>query len=340
MTSSVSVDVVVVGAGPAGSAAAITAAMAGLKVLIIEREQFPRSAPGESLHPGVQPLLRQLGVEDAVLSAGFLRFPGHIVCRDGTDTFQAFGSDNDGPWLGFQAWRPEFDAILLNRARDLGVTIWQPCSDIAPLLSDETLYGVESANGTVEAKFVVDATGRWQLLSRWLNLRWTQHGPARFAWFGYAKGTPSVSVDVPRLNFGSDAWTWVARVREDLVQWTHLRHDNERPAADWLPSELKGMRAVGPINGADVTWRIAEHPAGPGYFLTGDAAAILDPASSHGVLKALMSGIQAGYLSHKVLSEFAPSVEAETAFREWMKSWFHHDVSRLSELYAGSPQAG
>ena len=53
-----------------------------------------------------------------------------------------------------------------------------------------------------------------------------------------------------------------------------------------------------------------------------------------------MSGIQAGYLSHKVLSEFAPSVEAETAFREWMKSWFHHDVSRLSELYAGSPQAG
>ena len=181
MTSSMSVDVVVVGAGPAGSAAAITAALAGLKVLIIEREQFPRAAPGESLHPGVQPLLRQLGVEDAVLSAGFLRFPGHIVCRDGTDTFQAFGSDNDGPWLGFQAWRPEFDAILLNRARDLGVTIWQPCSDIAPLLRDGTICGVESANGTVEAKFVVDATGRWQLLSRWLNLSWTQHGPARFA---------------------------------------------------------------------------------------------------------------------------------------------------------------
>src|SRR5689334_22676473 len=120
-------DVVVLGAGPAGSAAAITAAAAGLSVVVIERERFPRPAPGESLHPGVQPLLRQLGVEDEVLAQRFLRHPGHLLRWGGPERFERFGADADGPWLGFQAWRPAFDQILLDRARSLGATVLQPC---------------------------------------------------------------------------------------------------------------------------------------------------------------------------------------------------------------------
>jgi flavin-dependent dehydrogenase len=48
--------------------------------------------------------------------------------------------------------------------------------------------------------------------------------------------------------------------------------------------------------GADVTWRIISPAAGPGFFLVGDAVAVLDPASSHGVLKALMTGMMAAHL--------------------------------------------
>ena len=102
-------DVLILGGGPAGSAAAITAANAGLRVTLIEREEFPRSVPGESVHPGIQPLLKQLGVETSVLKADFLRFPGHIVRRNGIEQFIPFGEDEQGQWLGFQLWRATFD---------------------------------------------------------------------------------------------------------------------------------------------------------------------------------------------------------------------------------------
>src|SRR5262249_9354627 len=102
-------EILVLGGGPAGSAAAITAAGLGLPVTLIERAGFPRHAPGESLHPGVGAILRQLGVEQEVLDAGFLRYSGHLVRWDGAERMQPFGADADGPWLGYQAWRPTFD---------------------------------------------------------------------------------------------------------------------------------------------------------------------------------------------------------------------------------------
>src|SRR5438045_191696 len=106
-------DVAVVGGGPAGAAAAIGCAQAGLDVVLLERCPFPRPVPGETLHPGVLPVLARLGVEREVLAAGFLRHAGHFVRWNGPERFEAFGRDDGVPWLGLQAWRPDFDAILL-----------------------------------------------------------------------------------------------------------------------------------------------------------------------------------------------------------------------------------
>src|SRR5687768_16780881 len=122
-----SVDVVVVGAGPGGCAAAIRCALAGLDVVVVEARRFPRHRPGESLHPGVLTLLRELGVAAEVERAGFVRYPGHHVSWGGPRRFQAFGSDALGAWLGVQAVRSQFDEILLRRARALGVLVLQPC---------------------------------------------------------------------------------------------------------------------------------------------------------------------------------------------------------------------
>ncbi len=123
-----SVDVVIIGGGPAGSATAISCATAGLSVLVLERAAFPRDCPGESLHPGVEPLFTQLGVGDAVRAARFVRYPGFWVEWDGPRQFVPFGQDANGPWLGFQAWRAELDALLLERARALGVEVLQPAA--------------------------------------------------------------------------------------------------------------------------------------------------------------------------------------------------------------------
>src|SRR5689334_18677080 len=102
-------DVVIIGAGPAGSSAAIQCLKAGLSVLIIEHSGFPRDRPGETLHPGVESLLNQLGVHEAVHKAGFLRHEGHWVCWNSSLRYVPFGRDKSGSWLGYQAWRSEFD---------------------------------------------------------------------------------------------------------------------------------------------------------------------------------------------------------------------------------------
>ena len=102
------------GAVPAGSCAAIRCAERGLQTILLEREPFPRDRPGESLHPGFETLLEQLGVLDVVLAAGFLRFDGNWVECKGTAVFEAFKPTSTGATRGLQAWRQEFDAILLS----------------------------------------------------------------------------------------------------------------------------------------------------------------------------------------------------------------------------------
>jgi flavin-dependent dehydrogenase len=87
------------------------------------------------------------------------------------------------------------------------------------------------------------------------------------------------------------------------------------------------------VRGADVTWRVVP-AAGAGYFLTGDAAATLDPASSHGVLKAIMTGMMAGQLIVGVLSGQVTEQAAAAKYARWVAEWFRHDVRALSELYA------
>src|SRR5277367_4814408 len=124
----VDADVVVVGGGPAGSAAAIACATRGLSVVICEREPPGRDRPGETLHPGIEPLLRQLGIADRFADAIGARHPGIWIEWGGPRRFEAFGGDASGPWTGFQAWRADFDVLLLERARELGVDVRQNLS--------------------------------------------------------------------------------------------------------------------------------------------------------------------------------------------------------------------
>jgi flavin-dependent dehydrogenase len=109
--------------------------------------------------------------------------------------------------------------------------------------------------------------------------------------------------------------------------------NGERTPADWLPAEFSGMARRGPARGADVTWRIAERVADAGWFMVGDAAAILDPASSHGVLKALMSGMMAGQLITAIVRKGAPEREAAAVYQAWLAGWFATDAARLTEFY-------
>ena len=328
----VDADVVVVGGGPGGAAAAISAAMRGLRVVLYEREPGPRDRPGETLHPGVEPLLAQLGLGDRVAAATGVRHRGIWIEWGGPRRFEAFGEDAGNPWQGLQVWRAHFDALLLERARELGVTIRAGSAALAPLMRDGAVTGVRGADGEVPARIVVDATGAARWLGRMLGVGSPPHSPRFVAKYGYVEGDCPGRDDAPLLVGDAIGWTWSARVKPNLYQWTRVRF-GESGAGALPPAELAGLAPVGPVRGADVTWRLAERTAGPGWFMVGDAAAALDPTSSHGVLKALMTGIMAGHLGAASLRGHAPPSEVVSAYHDWIAGWFATDAAQLRAFY-------
>jgi flavin-dependent dehydrogenase len=330
-------DVVVLGGGPAGVSASIRCAQAGLRVVLLDRGPACRAVTGETLHPGVFPLLRQLGAEETVLKAGFVRHSGHYVRWNSVECFVPFGEDKEGSWLGLQAWRPDFDAILLARARDLGVRILMPETPGSLLCEQNRVVGIATAKNDIRAAFVIDATGRTRWLARQLSLTVICHGPRRIAWFGYAEGTSAERSEAPALRADTKGWTWTARVRPNVYQWTRINFDNRRPPAGWLPDDLRGLSPQCSTRAVDVTCQMVQMPAGPGYFLIGDAACVLDPASSHGVLKAIMCGIMAGHLIAHIQSAAMVEREAVEGYSAWLREWFHRDVEQLKSLYAQLP---
>ena len=140
-------DVVVVGAGPAGCATAISCARHGLRVALIERQAFPRFRPGESLHPGIEPLLRQLGVAEQLCGRAARRFDGHWVHWNGPPRFNGFGADERGIWQGFHLERAQLDATLLSQAAALGVEVNQPCRARRVLTQANRVIGVDTDSG-------------------------------------------------------------------------------------------------------------------------------------------------------------------------------------------------
>ncbi|WP_414516669.1 NAD(P)/FAD-dependent oxidoreductase [Nostoc sp. PCC 9305] len=330
-------DVLVVGGGPGGCATAIGCAQLGLKVVLIESKPFPRTHPGETLHPGVEPLLKQLGVLEPVLAAGFLRHKGNWVQWSEESEFVPFGEDDSGAWLGFQAWRADFDTILLNCAREIGVKVIQPCHASRLVMDGCRVIGVETSLGTFRAAKIIDATGDHHWLAQQLGLEICYHSPRLIAYYGYVIGECPARDDAPAIVADSSGWTWTAKVRLQLYQWTRLSFVEQKIAKDWLPNEFFGLKIYQAMRAANVTWRIVSQPAGYGYFLVGDAAMVLDPTSSHGVLKAIMSGI---WVSHAIASELLGNLTEQQAIDHyclWIHNWFRHDMKNLSSLIAKLP---
>jgi flavin-dependent dehydrogenase len=328
-------QVLIIGAGPAGTATAIQCAAVGLDVTIVEREPFPRHRPGESLHPGVDCLFARLDVTEAIACAGFPRHEGHWLSWAGKRRFEAYGRDAQGPWQGFQAWRADLDQILLQRAVALGTQVLQPCRCIAPLTHGGRLAGLTTSSGAITASYIVDASGGSHWLARHIGLAVVKESPRLIARYGYARGDLKLRNRMPSLVSSRHGWTWTAMVQRGVYHWTRLNLDGKTSARP--PHQFRGLMLDGSVRSADVTWRRIMRPAGPGYFLAGDAAMVLDPASSHGVLRAVMSGMMAGHLIVGTIQHRSSPAEAASWYCGWLHQWFEHDQTQLKASYAQLP---
>jgi flavin-dependent dehydrogenase len=326
-------DLVVVGGGPAGAAAAITARAHGLSVVLLEREAAAIERPGESAHPGIEPLLAKLGVLDDVLAAGFVRHEGHWAAWGEPSRFVPFGRDARGSWRGYQLWRPVFDSLLLEHAGRTGACVLRPCPNVTPVVERRRVTGVRWRGGALRARFVVDATGRRRWLAKALGLPCDRESRRLIAWFGYARGSYPPCDAAPAISANSSGWTWTARVWPGVYQWVRLILDESRLDPDWRPPEFTGLVPVRRALGADVSWTRVRPAAGPGYFLAGDAAAVLDPTSSHGVLAALMSGMAVAHAVAAVVRGISPPIAAKR-YDAWVGARFLRETAELSRAYA------
>src|SRR4051812_29231321 len=272
------VDVVVVGGGPAGSASALWCVRQGLRVVVLEREVFPRHRPGETLPPGVEPLFAQLGVADAIHAAGFSRHLGTWVSWSGPRRFDPFGLDSRGSWRGFQAPRETLDQILLDAVNDSGAVVRQPCRAQHPLLDHGRVIGVATTDGPIIARWVIDGGGGGHWLARRLDIPLRFASPRLIARYGYVKGSSVERDDAPEIAADDTGWSWSARIAPGFYHWTRLSLAEDDPLRDRPPEAFARLTPATRTRGADVTWRIVSQPAGPGYVCVGDAAAVLDPA--------------------------------------------------------------
>jgi flavin-dependent dehydrogenase len=335
-------EVLIVGGGPAGCAAAIACAQAGLRTTLVERDAQGRERPGEALHPGVEPLLRELGVAEGLHSATRARFPGVWIAWNEAPRFEAFGADPDGTaWLGFQVSRALLDEALRARASAHGAECVLGCgaesveagaSDVVVRLDD---------GRALRAAMLIDASGAARWLSRKLGLSERTRSPRQSVRYGYARGHCAERADAPSLIGDRRGWTWTARVAEELYQWARLDLDPgaERPR-DEPPAELSSLDPVGAARGADATWRIVTPATGPRWLIAGDAAANLDPTSSKGVLKALLSGTMAGRTAVAILQRGGDAARGAAAYRRWLEEWFENDVAEMAQMYQRLGAAG
>jgi flavin-dependent dehydrogenase len=315
-----------VGGGPAGCAAAIHAASHGFEVALIENTRFPRDVPGEALHPDITDLLEELGVAKAVSDAGFVRFPGWFLVRGGDRSFIGFAES--GLRFGYQAWRSQFDSILLAHAQRAGVRVIHSSDRTIVTVTNGRVVGLRIGEDEWPCRYLIDASGASRWLSRKIGLHVQALSPRLVAEYGYLWGHSRFG-NIPEFHEHANGWTWLARVRADCCQCVRLAvaKGASLPA---LPGSFKRLKR---LRGADVTWRIGREVAGAGYFLCGDAAATLDPSASSGVARALMTGIRAVDFVADVAAHRISEPDAADSYREWVRDTIAAQALQLARRY-------
>ena len=313
-------DVVVVGGGPGGSTAAAWLARAGRRVVVFERDQFPRFHIGESLLASVNDVLGAIGADALVRGAAFpQKWGATFMLADGRNERYADFSNASGV-RSPQTWqvpRSTFDHLLLRHARACGADVREGHRvHDATFDGDGVSVSVEAPDGArraVRARAVVDASGRAGLLSRKFALRVDEPALANVAVYSHYSGVPRPtgrrSGDIRIVACRDLAWFWLIPISDELTSvGVVLPQAAFKSTAALEPAALlETMIAETPavanlLEAATREWPVRVEKdfsfrsrayAGDRWMLVGDAGSFLDPVFSTGVAIALESGLEA-----------------------------------------------
>lgn len=309
--SSTNFDITVVGGGPAGSTAATLLARKGYRVLLLEKERFPRFQIGESLLPYNNDVFRELGIHDDLEAAAYPRkYGATFITADGqvAHSFR-FGRTLPAKYASsYQVRRADFDDRLLRHAKSSGVDVREECAVTSVDLSDPTRAIVSTPGQTFESRFIIDASGHGTVVGSGLGAKVESETLRKISFFSHYRnvasdpsGRPDGDTYIVVLRNG---WFWMIPVGDGVMSVGLVTDRDEFKASRLTPEQLLdrtiagapyvaarmvNAERVGQVRARKDFTYCMTRLTGPNFALVGDAAGFIDPIFSTGVFMAMRS---------------------------------------------------
>ena len=344
-------DVAVVGGGPGGSSAATALARRGRRVVLLERDRFPRFHIGESQLPWSNEVFRALGVDEAIAAAGFVKKWGASFRApdSGVEQYADFADAVETPTpQTFQVLRERFDDVLLRHSERCGVTVREAhrLLDAAFDAGGVTLRFAdpEGVERTARVGAVVDASGRAGVVMKRFGRHEYDPLLRNIAVHAQYEGIPRAegrrAGDIRMFTRPDMGWLWLIPLSETVTsvgavipKAVHQREAKGTPeeslthylaATPLAASLLERGRRVSPAR-VDVDYSyLATRMAGDRWVAVGDAAAFLDPIFSTGVLLAMQAGLDAAEAIDVGLKTGDLSERAFARYERIVRKRYHH----------------
>lgn len=348
-------DVLIIGAGPAGAVAAASLHRDGFRVLVVEKQRFPRFVIGESLLPRTMDLLKEVGLLEAVAARGFIHKTGAVFRRaEEICDFDFANQSGDGWKYTYHVPRAEFDQTIADAVASRGVQMLYGHGVSAVKFvnshAEVTLDQPDGSKRDVTARFVLDCSGSGRVLPRLLDLEAPSNYPVRESLFTHITGDKRpAGRDEGKIwicMHKGGAWIWIipfsnGKTSVGIVAepefLARFPGDAEAQLRAILMSEPNAAARLGDMQVVFPPQRIKGFACsvkklfGPQFALAGNATEFLDPIFSSGVTLAMESGLRAAQVTAKQLrgetvdwqADYADYVmQGVNTFRAYVTAWY------------------
>ncbi len=322
-------DVAIIGGGPAGSSAAVLLAQKGRKVVVLEKEKFPRFHIGESLLPYSMDVLDRLGLRDRLNKETMAKYGGEIATACGARAVK-FYFKNGFKLKHHQAYQVEravFDKMIMDRARECGAEVREEVLvEKAEFDTEGVTLETKSSGETgekreaVKARYLLDCSGRNALVGRQLGLKHDYPHLRKFSCYAHYENVQrdeGIDAGLTRLVRAEKYWFWLIPLDERRTSIGVVMDTAEFKGRKMTPEEMLAWalddsalmrermhyakRVTQVYSVGDYSYRNRQL-TGDRWMLAGDAAGFIDPIFSTGVFVALHSGEQCAEALDTVLS--------------------------------------